>query len=136
MNMLRELSDDECRALISSGVVGRVAMCTPSGPQIVPVNYSVWNDSIVFRTSPYSTLGMQTWPAQLAFEVDHIDTEHGSGWSVVATGSARRVEDSQTLSAIRREADPRPWAEGSRLLYIRLAWTSLTGRQIGVSGKP
>ena len=27
--------------------------------------------------------------------------------------------------------DPRPWAGGSRLLYLRLPWRELTGRRLG-----
>ena len=58
---------------------GRVALCTDSGPQIVPVNYSVVEDSIVFRTTPYSVLGTYAWKTRLAFEVDHIDYEQRQG---------------------------------------------------------
>ncbi|MGH3363728.1 MAG: pyridoxamine 5'-phosphate oxidase family protein, partial [Nocardioidaceae bacterium] len=57
MGSLRELSVDECVELLSANVVGRAAICTPSGPHVVPVNYAVDGDSIVFRTTPYSVLG-------------------------------------------------------------------------------
>jgi transcriptional regulator with XRE-family HTH domain len=49
---LVELSTEECRARLSTHGVGRLAMSTPTGPVVVPVNYSVVDDAVVFRTAP------------------------------------------------------------------------------------
>ena len=38
-------------------IIGRVGMSMPDGPQIFPVNFSVVEDSVIFRTTPYSVLG-------------------------------------------------------------------------------
>ena len=128
----RELSYEKCRELLSGSEVGRVALCTDSGPQILPVNHSVVDDSIVFRTAPYGVLGTYAWNTRLAFEVDHIDHERQQGWSVVATGTGTMIEEADELAVIRTFRDPHPWAGGaSRLLYVRLRWTGLTGRQVG-----
>jgi hypothetical protein len=35
------------------------------------------------------------------------------------------------LAQIKRTGDPQPWAAGQRPLYVRLAWTGLTGRRLG-----
>lgn len=131
MNEPRELSTEKCLELLSGGVVGRVALCAPSGPHIVPVNYAVIDDAIIFRTTPYSVLGTLGWSSRLAFEVDHLDYERQRGWSVVAVGPGQLVEDARDLASIRSFWDPRPWAGGNRLLYLRLRWVSLTGRRIG-----
>ena len=66
--------------------MGRVAMATPVGPRIVPVNYTLHGDAIVFRTAPYSELSTYGWNTELAFEVDHLDSRPTQGWSVVAVG--------------------------------------------------
>lgn len=126
-----ELSLRECVDLLSGGVVGRVAMATPRGPRIVPVNYAVHQDAIVFRTAPYSEMSSHGWDTELAFEVDHIDHETHQGWSVVALGRARVVDDSEEIADIRATWEPRPWAGGSRNLYVKLPWHTLTGRRIG-----
>lgn len=125
-----ELTEQECRDLLSRHVVGRVALSTPGGPRIVPVNYALHDDSIVFRTAPYSELGTYGWDAELAFEIDHIDEEKHSGWSVVALGRGSLIEDSDELGKIRGRMDPHPWAGGSRQLYMRLTLRTLTGRRI------
>jgi uncharacterized protein len=132
MNDPVELAYDKCLELLSAGVVGRVALSTPSGPRIFPVNYSVVDSSVVFRTAPYSVLGTYAWNTLLAFEVDHLDYDRHLGWSVVATGRGALVEDPEELAFIRSGWNPWPWAGGTRLLYVRLRWEELTGRRLGV----
>lgn len=126
-----ELTTTECRDLLTTQEVGRVAVCTPNGPMIMPVNYTVDGASVVFRTSPYGVLGRHSWNSRIAFEVDHVDVGTRSGWSVVASGAGAMVEDAEELAVVRAFRNPQPWAPGSRLLYVRLAWDSLTGRRLG-----
>ncbi|MES2712231.1 MAG: PQQ-dependent sugar dehydrogenase, partial [Pseudomonadota bacterium] len=47
-----------------------VAFSTPAGPHMVPVNYTVVDDAIVVRTSPYSLLGTHGRNTVVAFGVD------------------------------------------------------------------
>ena len=131
MGESRELTTTECRRLLEGGVVGRVAVGSPTGPHIVPVNYSVVDDSIIFRTTPYSLLGTHGRNAMLAFEVDHFDYAEQRGWSVLARGRADTVTDPVEIAHIRDTWPPRPWADGTRNLYFRLPWTELTGRRLG-----
>ena len=131
-----ELSHSECLDLLRSGVVGRVAVVTPDGPRIQPVNYAVHGDSVVFRTTAYSELGTYGRDAELAFEIDQLDYETHLGWSVVAVGMAHVVEDADELMDIRESWDPRPWASGSRNLYLKIAWRKLTGRRLGGDWSP
>jgi nitroimidazol reductase NimA-like FMN-containing flavoprotein (pyridoxamine 5'-phosphate oxidase superfamily) len=128
-----ELSTLECRDLLGTQEVGRVAVCTPQGPQIMPVNYVVDGASLIFRTAPYGVLGRHAWNSRIAFQIDHVDTETRSGWSVLATGSGEMIEDAEELAVVRAFRNPQPWASGSRLLYVRLAWDEITGRRIGSS---
>ena len=132
----RELSSSECEALLRAGVAGRVALSTPTGPHILPVNYAVVDGSIVIRTSPYSLLGTYGRGAQLCFEVDQFDYELKRGWSVVVRGRGTFVDDQDELAEIARHWEPRPWATGQRNLVVRIPWTELTGRQLGGGWDP
>lgn len=127
----RELSPRECEMLLRAGVAGRVAISTPTGPHILPVNYAVVGDAITFRTSPYSLLGTYARDNLLAFEIDGFEPEHSRGWSVQARGRAELITDREELEHVRRTSDPEPWAGGTRSLYLRLRWTELSGRQVG-----
>jgi nitroimidazol reductase NimA-like FMN-containing flavoprotein (pyridoxamine 5'-phosphate oxidase superfamily) len=131
MSDVEELSYAKCRELLGGGVFGRVAFCTTDGPRIFPVNYSVVGESIVFRTSPYGAVATHGWHSPIAFQVDHVDYADHKGWSVLAVGPPQRVEEAEELDLIKRTSDPRPWAGGSRPLYVRLEWTELTGRRLG-----
>ena len=131
MAELRELGYAECRALLVRQRAGRVAVSTPDGPHIIPLNYSVVDESIVFRTTPFSVLATYGRNAKLAFEVDHFRDEHRLGWSVVARGRADVVNDPEALNRIRKVCAPLPWADGSRNLYFRLPWKELSGRTLG-----
>jgi hypothetical protein len=133
---VRELSWSECEALLRAGVAGRVAVTTPGGPHIAPVNYSVIDGAVVFQTSRHGTLGTYGADAMLAFEVDQFDHERQRGWSVVARGRSTSVEAPEELNRIRRGWEPKPWASGPRALCLRLRWTELTGRQLGTGWDP
>ena len=132
----RELSVADCEALLRSGVAGRVAISTPMGPHIVPVNYSVVGDAIIVRTSPYSLLGTYARDTLLAFEIDGFDPGRERGWSVQARGRVEFVSDRADLELIREVSEPQPWAGGARSLYLRLRWTELSGRQLGHDWSP
>lgn len=136
MSEPRELSSTECERLIRAGVVGRVALSTPSGPHIVPINYSVVDDAVIMRTTPYSLLGTYGRDTTLAFEIDQFDHARHRGWSVVARGRAESVDDVDEIEQIRRTWPPRPWAGGQRSLFVRLRWTELTGRRLGEGWDP
>jgi len=130
-----ELSYEICLSRLREQEVGRIAVCTSDGPRIVPVNYSVLDDdTLVFRTTPYGAIGSNAVGNQIALEIDRIDPEHRSGWSVVAAGRGASIDDTQELRRIHAFRDPDPWAAGQRWLYVALRWTELTGRAVGSRG--
>lgn len=130
-DMDTELSYRKCVELLRGTTVGRCAFCTPEGPVIVPVNHRVIDDSIVIRTTPLSQLGTRGWSSLLAYEVDGVDVEARSGWSVVANGPGSLLDDPDELAFVRTFHDPEPWASGPRFLYVRLRWRTLSGRRVG-----
>ena len=79
---LEELSRQECFDLLRKEKVGRLVYIDDLGPVAEPVNYAVAGETIVLRVEGG---GKRQAAAQavLAFEVDHIDPEHKSGWSII-----------------------------------------------------
>jgi nitroimidazol reductase NimA-like FMN-containing flavoprotein (pyridoxamine 5'-phosphate oxidase superfamily) len=135
----RDLDARECERLLRAGAVGRVAFSTPEGPHIVPVDYVVVEDTIVVRTSAYSVLGSNAPGAVLAFQIDHHDPETRSGWSVMARGRAWAESDPQEMARLRASASQgsqasQPAHPGN--LFLRMRWSSLSGRHRGTSGTP
>lgn len=124
-----DLGVEECRELLSTGVIGRLAIVTPDGPRILPLNYTLLGDALVFRTTPYSEVARYAVGKEAAFEVDELNHQRQTGWSVVAVG---RIEELsvEELQELRTMWVPRPWAGGLRNAYLRLTWRLLTGRRL------
>ncbi|MFE0512770.1 helix-turn-helix domain-containing protein [Streptomyces sp. NPDC058964] len=126
-----ELGPDECRALLSTHGVGRLAVPTESGPVIVPVNYSVVEGAIVFRTAVGATPSLAAG-CRVAFEVDRIDDAFSRGWSVLVRGDACTVTDPDERRRLDAAAYSTPWAGGDRDLWVRIDPRLVTGRRITV----
>lgn len=131
-----ELTTEECLDRLCGGNIGRLAFSTPGGLRLVPLNYAVFTGSIVVRTSSYSELGTYGADSQVAFEIDEIDAEQETGWSVVAVGRLERVVEASEIQRIRDAWDPEPWAAGARHLYLRLRWGELSGRRLRTTAVP
>ena len=86
--VLQTLTAAECYDLLSPGGVGRVAFTTADGPVVLPVNYAMAGQTVIFRTAPDTLLaGYLDGPA--GFEVDRLDEALSQGWSVLVTGRDR-----------------------------------------------
>ncbi|MFE9171741.1 pyridoxamine 5'-phosphate oxidase family protein [Streptomyces kebangsaanensis] len=131
---LTDLSQDECRALLSTHGVGRVAFTTPDGPAAFPVNYEVADGAVFFRTEPGSAPATAVGN-EVAFEVDHVDETMSRGWSVLAVGRAEAVDDPEAVRRLQERAHSAPWAGGPRTLWVKVCPTRLTGRRITVADR-
>ncbi|WNO76826.1 helix-turn-helix domain-containing protein [Streptomyces sp. AM8-1-1] len=125
-----ELDLAECRALLSAYGIGRLAVSTPDGPEILPLNYCVDDEDIAFRTAPDSVAASADGQAA-AFEVDHIDDVMSEGWSVLAVGTAHAVTAPHAVRRLNELAHSAPWAGGGvRTLWLALTPRRITGRRI------
>lgn len=129
---LLELDDEECRALLSTHGVGRVAVFSSEGPSIVPVNYVVADGEIAFRTAP-GTVPAAAAGAEVAFEVDRIDDVLSQGWSVLVVGQARAVTDPDAVRRLDAEARSLPWAGGERNMWVVVSPGRITGRRVAAA---
>ncbi|HWJ10927.1 MAG TPA: pyridoxamine 5'-phosphate oxidase family protein [Nocardioides sp.] len=124
----------ECRRLLAGAVFGRVALVVePGRAEILPVNYVVSDDAVWLRTGPGTLLERYADGGDLALEVDHVDPTWGTGWSVVARGCAERRTEGPLTSAGRPAPGPPRWVRHPEQVWIRLAWTELTGRRLGAA---
>jgi nitroimidazol reductase NimA-like FMN-containing flavoprotein (pyridoxamine 5'-phosphate oxidase superfamily) len=124
---LEALSVDECWSLASSAAVGRVAVALADGqpPLVVPVNYLVHGERILFRTSAGQKLHhVVRRSTGFSFQVDQIDPFRHTGWSVLIQGTAEVVDVDE-----RPDVTLEPWVP-EREHWIRLLPTAVTGRRI------
>lgn len=129
---LEELSSDECFRLLGAASFGRLVYQDDLGPLAVPVNYGLAGHDIVFRVEGGAKRAAMQQP-MLALEVDHVDDDGTSGWSVLLRGAGAEV-DPDRVPALLRTMDghfPRPWAEGIHNVWLRIVPHTVTGRRLG-----
>jgi len=125
----RELTREECLALLPTVPVGRLVYTDRALPAVVPVNFVVDGGQVVIRTGGGSALAAAVRGSIVAFEVDDFDRAARNGWSVTVTGQARQVVDPvelERLSLLGLE----PYASG-RDNFVVVPVQLVTGRRVG-----
>ena len=135
-NGLEILSRDECMRLLASSRVGRIGLTSSALPVVLPVNFTVWRDAIVVRTTAGTKLDAAARSAVVAFEADETDRVERGGWSVVVTGVAEKVTDPDDIAELRAaDAGTAPWsAEGDH--FIRISTEIISGRRVTPVTRP
>ncbi|MFT3969940.1 MAG: pyridoxamine 5'-phosphate oxidase family protein [Micropruina sp.] len=121
---LTTLDAAECRLLLATRNFGRVGWNSASGVQILPVSYGMVDDLIVFRTAAGSPLAQLVHPVEVSFQVDDLDGETSTGWSVLVHGTS-----GAPVASLPDEM-PDPWAPGDRPIVIGILPDHYTGRSI------
>lgn len=126
---LEHLSMPECWEKLASTAVGRVGVLVDSAPEIYPVNFAIHEHTIVFRTDEGSKVrGIDRSPA-VCFEVDDLDPDDRTGWSVLVKGRAAEVTSGEDQRAV-GELPLESWALGEKAHWIRIRALEVTGRRI------
>jgi uncharacterized protein len=123
------LDVEECMELLAAKSVGRIAYTTDAGPRILPVNYVLVNDCVIFRTVPDGEIFHHALSSVCAFEIDETDEFFESGWSVVVVGRLQlaTVDD---FAQMRHGRLPEPWAGGNRYMFVGLPCEHVSGRRV------
>lgn len=124
------LSGDECRQLLRARSVGRIGWASLAGYQILPVTYAITGERIAFRTHPDTVLGeLFQQPQDVSFEIDDVDEDTSSGWSVLVRGVARGYLDDVPGDLTL----PQPWAPGDHPLTVVIVPTDYAGRAVSAT---
>ncbi|MCW2503210.1 MAG: hypothetical protein JWO79_1494 [Actinomycetia bacterium] len=128
-NGLEVLSRAECLALLAVSPIGRVVFSHQAMPAIEPVNFVLDGEDIVIRTNPGAKLAAATKNAVVALEIDDIDIDEHTGWSVTVVGRAEAVADPGELDRLGR-LPLRPWVPGEHPHFIRIPVEVVSGRRL------
>jgi nitroimidazol reductase NimA-like FMN-containing flavoprotein (pyridoxamine 5'-phosphate oxidase superfamily) len=124
------LDEGECLRLLATEDVGRIAVVLGRQPLIFPVNYVLDGNVVVFRTDPGTKLVAASLE-KVAFEVDYIDRETHSAWSVVVQGVGQEVTGAYSgLFEHLRSLPVTPWAPGDKARWVRVLPVHITGRRV------
>ena len=119
----------ECLRLLTVAEVGRVIYTENALPAAHPVTYTLAGEEVFFRTGSRTKAAAASKGAVFAFQVDDIDFDDQSGWSVLGVGQAYEVTDSDRLAALDRHV-PRPWLPDHDEYTIGIVLSRLNGRRV------
>lgn len=125
-----QLDRADCMRLLARSTFGRIGITVGALPVVLPVNYRLVDDHIVFRTGQGTKLDAATRNSIVAFQVDDIDPLSHSGWSVMVTGEAREVTDVGDLADLEAAGIPH-WVHSEDDATMAVATTMVTGRRVG-----
>lgn len=126
---LIDIPEEECWSRLTHAVVGRLGVVIENKPEVFPVCHVYVDGYITFPTNEGTKMhAALQWP-WVCFEVDMVDPEGVTGWSVMVSGHAEEITDP---AAIERAASIRtvPWRTEHTLRWIRIVPTQVTGRRI------
>lgn len=132
---LEVLDQAECLRLLALATLGRVAVTANALPIVLPVTFRLVDEQIVFRTRRDTHLGLGTHNSVVAFEVDDIDPEDHTGWSVVVTGIASELRDPQMVDALHAIALPE-WSREDETRVVAIAVSMISGRRTQPRSQP
>ena len=118
----------ECLRLLAGQQVGRLGFVVGDQPMIMPVNYALVGDVVVFRTGEGAKLDGSR-QAKVVFEV--VDAGRHDGWSVLVQGVAQEITDIDDWFAegLQEAAGP-TWIPVAPGHFVRIVPTLISGRRI------
>ena len=136
---MRELATDragleilhlgDCFLLLKSVPVGRVGFVARGEVVILPVNFLVDGQDVLFATGAGSKLSSVEVGHYVGFEADAYDPATRTGWSVVVNGFAEIMDDDEAARC--DGLGPTPWgAVADGRVWIRIRPTTVSGRRI------
>lgn len=126
---LEILGREECLRLLGTVTLGRVGITIRALPVVVPMNFRLIGDRVVFRVGLGTSLDAAIHNAVVAFEADEVKPYGGGGWSVSVTGVAREITDPDEIAQMRHENVAR-WTEWGADRYIAISTDMVSGRRI------
>lgn len=129
---VRALSRTDCLMLLGSAAVGRLGVSVEALPAILPVNFVLTGDRVVFRTVPGTKLDATLARSVVAFEVDSYDASGAWGWSVLVRGIASEIVAPAELAEA-RALPLRAWPFADAVgRFVAVPITFVSGRAFGV----
>lgn len=127
------LTRAECLELLAAVSFGRVVVTVGNEhrPLVRPVNYvfDQTTQAVTFRSSPGTKLHALLRSASACFEIDEVDVEARTGWSVIVYGEAEPVVHPTEILRLERSGLD-TFAAGPEPDWIRIRATTITGMGI------
>lgn len=112
--------------MLGSVPFGRLGVIVAGRPEIYPVNHTLYEGDILFRTGSGTKLD-HLLDQPISYEVDDFDPVSRTVWSVLVAGVATEiVQVHQVLDLLRLPVFP--WEPGAKPHLVRIRPERITGR--------
>ena len=125
-NGVEVLDESGCWEQLAQASIGRVVLATADELEIFPVNFTVHERSVLFRSAPGTKLELVLDRARIAFEADDFTATRA--WSVVVHGTAERLasDDEIVASGVDRLVS---WTPVEKDNFVRIIPDRISGRR-------
>ena len=129
------LDEAECMELVSAGRIGRLVYDSRFGLIALPVEYKMYEGSIVFHTYRATfteddlRTGIDHAEYRVAVEVDQVDPDVREGWFVLVSGTAHHVDTEAERASI-ASIGVEPWLEDEPEHFIKVIPVHFFGQRI------
>ncbi len=125
------LDEAQCWELLKAHEVGRLAMTMAGECEIFPMNYVVYDGTVLVRTAEGTKLASLSAAMPVAFEIDGYDPASNEAWSVVLKGRAEVLQRLEEIYAA-EDLPLFPWNIAPKHWFVRLHPRRLEGRRFSV----
>lgn len=126
---LVSLEKEQCFDLLATETLGRFGVVVNGIPLITPVNYVLDGATIIFRTAP-GTKYDASLRSKVTFEVDHVNADGRTGWSVLIVGSVDRNGMSIDERERAEQITINTLVSGAKPILTRIVPEQVTGRRV------
>jgi uncharacterized protein len=128
-DVITELSREECWAALRGDEFGRLAYRLGDEVNLVPLNYAVDEDTLLFRTAEGSKLLGVVMHSEVVFEIDSFRED--TAQSVIVRGRARLLEEDEAHRA--ENTRLRPWVPTLKYNVVEIVPIEITGRRFDLA---
>jgi hypothetical protein len=126
-----KLTAAESWRLLGSVPLGRIVFTEHALPAIRPVNHLVDGQTIIIRSHLGANIVSHAATGDgtvVCYEADDIDAARHTGWSVIATGTARLAADPDAIA--RYEQQLQPWVDRVMQYVVVITPQMITGLRL------
>lgn len=131
----RVLSNEESLDVMSTQALGRLVVRRQNDMDLFPVNFKVKDGKIYFRTAEGTKLFSLVVNADVLFEVDEVNQDEQTAWSVIVKGNARRIEDDNEMHQL-EEIGLEPWLPTLKYNFVEITPVEISGRRFKFGAEP
>ena len=129
------LSTEAALERLATKTLGRLVVRSGEDVELFPLNYTVHDGKIFFRTAEGTKLFHLAFHKDVLIEADDADLDESVAWSVIVKGEARILTShSEVLAA--EDLPLKPWTPSLKYNFVEITPREVSGRVFRLGEEP